>query len=107
MMMPTLQTYWITICVEMFRAAPLAEFGREQKDAIGGYFRNFGVTAGSKTEACGAVAKEVLDGNIDWSESKVLNDVISRLDDEILAKSGDWHREGIWYRSGHVFFPPD
>jgi hypothetical protein len=89
------------------RVAFVIDSDDEHKEVIGGYFRNFGVTAASEQEACNSVAGEVCDGDIDWSQSKISVDVIERLDSELPAKSGDWHHRGIWYRSGHVYFPLD
>jgi hypothetical protein len=103
-LMTSLKTYWIMIRVDLIEVRPVSD--PEQNGSIGGYFRNFGVTAASEREACDFVAGEVEDGNVDWSQSKVAADVMGRLDRKILERSGDWSQRGIWYRSGHVFFPP-
>jgi hypothetical protein len=100
-----LRTYWIKICVELFsEIGPAPDDADEDRRPIVGYFRNYGVTAGSERRACDLVATEITDGAIAWSESRVSCDVMARLAPAIIARAGDWSQEGVWFRSGRIFF---
>lgn len=67
-----------------------------------GYYRNFAVAARTEEEAMRMVGGAVSDGTVDWGDSE-----IRRLTCEEEASFGEGPngRDGIWYSSGHVFFP--
>jgi hypothetical protein len=76
-----------------------------------GYYRNFGVTAAGEQSAHMLVEKCIPDGTVSWSDSetKELSDsdvrkLIGRkppLDLEAFRAESS----GIWYESGHMFYP--
>jgi hypothetical protein len=102
----SLRTYWIMLCVELHAEIPSApDDPGEDKRPLVGYYQNFGVTTTTEPEACRLVSDQIQDGSIEWSESRISFDVIDRLDPEILSRANDWNSEGIWYKSGRVFFP--
>jgi hypothetical protein len=101
---PSLTTFWVMVPVDLHEELPAPEGDDDRRPDLG-YFRNFGVTALTEEEACERVASEIADGQISWSEAEISVDVIGRLDPAIIEKAGDWTEEGVWYRSGRVFFP--
>lgn len=101
-----LRTYWVMACVELHRELPAPEGDDDRRPDVG-YYRNFGVTTSTEVEVCSLVEAEVADGDIAWSKSEISVDVVNRLNPDIIARAGDWTQQGIWYRSGRVFFPGD
>jgi|SRR3982751_1404004 len=103
-----LNTYWIVIFVDLARALPVqgAEAHGIPSSAVG-YYQKFGVTQASEDEARQLVAGQILPvGVLDWKESVVSTVDVTRLDPNVLARSGDWTIPGVWYKSGRIFVTP-
>lgn len=101
-----LETYWISVCVELASPIDSAELSDERGSLVG-YFRNLGVTAPSEDDARRLVSEAVKDGQIDWRDSTVGRVDPDSLDEAVAARKTDHSRVGIWYRSGRAFFPAD
>lgn len=109
MTQPPLSTYWVTVCVELHTKIYPDPDDTEEDDSrpVVGYFRNFGVTSHSEQAACEEVAMEIVEGDIDWSDSTSYPVNPETLDSIVLERTGDWSVPGIWYRSGRILFPED
>lgn len=105
---PELSTYWIVVCVRLPEALPVQDAESSGIPAsVTGYYQKFGVTQASPEEACRLVVGQISPpGFLDWGDSVVSTVDVKRLDSQILARSGDWTRPGIWYKSGRIFFTP-
>lgn len=101
-----LETYWISVCVELASPIDSAELADDGGPLVG-YFRNLGVSAPSEGEARRLVSVDVKDGQIDWGDSTVGRIDPDSLDVAVAARKTDLSRVGIWYRSGRAFFPAD
>ncbi len=78
-----------------------------------GYYRNFGVTAESEQSAHVLVEQSIPDGSIIWTESETtelsearVRKLIGRKPPlDLAAFRGEM--SGIWYKSGHIFYPEE
>jgi hypothetical protein len=105
---PELNTYWVVIRVDFAESLPVqgAEAHGIPPSAIG-YYQKFGVTQASEEEVRRLVAGQILPvGVLDWEESVVSILDVTRLDLNVLARSGDWTIPGVWYKSGRIFVAP-
>lgn len=95
---------WVTVCVLL--KEPLQGIGECAHAPTVGYFRNFGI------RLLGPQPKEFLerlisDGKIDWGESDFNEiDPIS-LDRDIRKQIVPPDENGIWYKSGQMYFQDD
>ena len=104
----TVVTYWVVLEVNLHSTFTVHDPETNEEDGpVIGYFRTYGVTAASEAEASALAASEVQDGEINWAESQVSVVVPERLDPEILARSEDRRKVGVWYRGGKMFYTPD
>jgi hypothetical protein len=104
-----LNTYWFVIRVDFAQALSAQDAERHglSPEGIGhiGYFQKLGVTQSSEESARKLVAEHIPPiGNVNWDESVVSRVDVARLVDEILARSGDWDRPGVWYETGKILF---
>lgn len=76
----------------------------DRSEVLRNYFRVFGVTAASEVDVKRYLSEDVTDGEIEWEEFAVASRGRHKVPQDILEQSSDTHREGIWYRSGRVFF---
>ncbi len=106
---PGLSTYWIVVYVSLPEALSVQDAeGSGIPPLVVGYYQKFGVTQPSVEVARQLVAGQIFPpGSLDWGESTVYTVDVERLDPMILARSGDWSRPGIWYKSGRIFVAPD
>jgi hypothetical protein len=71
---------------------------------LDGYFRWFGASGASIEDVKAYVNLEIEDGSVEWQDSEINPRIPIELNEEIRAKSGDWTRTGVWYRSGHAYY---
>lgn len=100
------QTYWVALCVALDVALKVQEAQKHGVPAsAAGYYQTFGITQSSDDEARWVAAEQILPiGVIDWDDSTVSLVDVASLDADILKRSADWTRPGVWYRSGRIFF---
>ena len=68
-----------------------------------GYYRGFGVRA-NPSKVHEILLRAVDDGEIDWSESELDPIDVSTLDGAMRKQVTPITGDGIWYRSGRVFY---
>lgn len=106
---PGLATYWIVIRVNLADSLSVQDAESHGIPPLAiGYYQKFGVTQSSEGEARELVANQISPiGDLDWSESVISKVDPARLEPQILARSSDWSRPGIWYKSGRIFVAPN
>lgn len=77
------------------------------KQIVKGYYLNVGVSAISETQARDLIAHAVEDGEIDWNDSEFQEAEWASLHPLIRESFESSEKDGIWYKSGRVFFPDD
>jgi hypothetical protein len=104
-----LRTFWVVLRVELESGIQVDDAQRQGvPDVAVGYYQKFGITAASSDAAFQlAVGQLSPSGVTNWDESTVAPIDVERLDLTIAKRSSDWGKEGLWYRSGRIFFTPD
>jgi hypothetical protein len=98
-----LHTYMVTIRVDLFVKFGVA--GDDQNRPIAGYYKRFGVSAESEKDAIALVRDVVLDGMINWPDSRIAFALLNDL--SLAATCNDCNKIGIWHEGGRIFFPED
>ncbi|HEX4954530.1 MAG TPA: hypothetical protein VF017_14150 [Thermoanaerobaculia bacterium] len=98
-------TYWITLCIDLHEPISF-EDGEEEAVAVG-YYRHFGVAASREGRCWELVEADVSDGEVFWPDCRIREVDVASLGVQVLRRAGDWSAEGIWYRSGRIFFPDE
>jgi hypothetical protein len=68
-----------------------------------GYYRNFGIRA-TPRGVQSAIVAAIDDGNVDWTETEWHGVDPSNLDAGIRSRIEGESCDGIWYRSGRIFY---
>lgn len=99
-------TYWIAVCVDLDVSLSVQEAQKHGVPAPAvGYYQTFGITQSSEDEARRVAAEQIIPiGAIDWDDSTVSLVDAASLDADILKRSSDWTKPGVWYRGGRIFF---
>ena len=94
---------WVSVCVRLAEPMPRADGAG---DEVVGYYRNIGI------RILGAQPKQFLerlipDGTIEWDDTDVGEVDPSSLDGETRACVTAPDADGVWYRSGRMYFSED
>lgn len=95
---------WVNVCVML--ATPLPGSSGDGARPIVGYYQNFGVRA-PRGETKQVLERSIADGTIDWSESEETDVDPNAVDDDIAQRVSEPDHNGIWYKSGRIFFAED
>lgn len=91
---------WAQVCVKLSESMPAS-------DGVGppmvGYYRNLGVRI-SGPQPRGFLERLFPDGVIDWSDTEVSEVEPSSLDRELRNCVTAPDADGVWYRSGRMYF---
>jgi len=94
---------WVQVCVILSRPRPSV---KDSDRAVIGYFRNFGVRIlGPQPKAF--LESLIADGAIEWKDTEVNEVDPLSLDEELRACVTAPDAQGVWYRSGHIYFSED
>ena len=103
-MSETLKHFFATVSVMLHQ--PMRSVGAlEKSELVIGYYKNFGLTAASDQDARTVAMNAINDGVIDWADSELKTIDLDKFDPQIACCCKDKRRRGIWYMSGHSFFP--
>ncbi|MBL8516959.1 MAG: hypothetical protein JNM76_08315 [Betaproteobacteria bacterium] len=92
---------WMTVCVLLDASIP--EVGGAPGDSVLGYMINVGLRLpGPQPKA--SLEKLFPDGVVDWDETEYYQVDPGELDDELRKHVSVPDKDGVWYRSGKVFF---
>jgi hypothetical protein len=98
--------YFVTVCVELHaEIKALADDPDPDRRPVVGYYRRYGVSAATETEALELVSAAIADGDIDWADSRIALADLGTLTPQIVERSGDWSQKGVWYTGGRILFP--
>ena len=94
---------WVEVCVRLSQSLPAS-------DGVGppveGYYRNVGIRVpGPQPKAF--LEGLFRDGAIDWNETEVTEVEPSSLDPELRSYVTAPDADGVWYRSGRIYFSED
>jgi hypothetical protein len=98
-----LRDFWATIRVELRVPVEIKDPDDSAPTFAAGYYRIFGIRATSDTVR-GLMEAEVGEDIVVWSDSSWEEIDLNTLERTIEERIADVEGEGIWYRSGRVFF---
>ena len=75
------------------------------EQAVKGYYINMGVSAISEAQARDLITEQIQDGVIDWDGSELGDADWVSLDPLIRKNFERSDKDGVWYKSGRIFFP--
>jgi hypothetical protein len=102
-LVPPLCDYSLSVCVEL--AAPLS-VGESSERPVVGYFLRLGVRS-TPDRLRSFVESAITDGAVQWNDSTYEEARPDAWDASFRKRFTPVEGEGIWYRSGRIFFPPD
>jgi hypothetical protein len=94
---------WVQACVHLLKPVTVAD--GSGPPAVG-YFRNVGLRIPGP-QPRSFLERLFPDGIVDWSETEVTEVNPSTLDRDIRALVTAPDSDGVWYRSGRLYFPED
>lgn len=93
---------WVRVCVRLSLPLPGADGGAP---AVG-YYRNLGIRIpGPQPKAF--LERLVTDGAVDWRDTEVTEIEPASLGRDVRAAISAPDADGVWYRSGRMYFPED
>lgn len=93
--------YWATVHVRLH--VPIQDIDDPEGTPIRGYYRVLGVRA-EPNRIRDLLTSAVSDGAIDWRDSECRVVDPETLDQTIQRQVQPVAGEGVWYRSGHIFY---
>jgi hypothetical protein len=91
---------WVSVCVRLVQPMPRADGAGEE---VVGYYRNIGIRIpGPQPKQF--LERLILDGTIEWGETDVGEVELSSLDRETRKCVTAPDADGVWYRSGCMYF---
>ena len=100
---PGLGDFWATAHVKLISSIPVENREDPTGTPVQGYWRNFGIRAAPKRVQA-ILAEAVTDGAIDWLETEWSLIDPDSLKREIRACFEPIAGEGIWYKSGRIYY---
>jgi hypothetical protein len=95
---------WATVCVRL--AVPFRDPEDPDHPPCVGYFRNFGIRLNGP-QPRHFLERVVEDGLVDWEDTKITDVDSQRLDRTIRKHVSEPDENGVWYRSGRMYFPEE
>jgi hypothetical protein len=92
---------WMTVCVLLKAACP--EVDSAPGKSVSGYMVNVGLRLPGP-QPIAFLERLFPDGEVDWDESEYYQIDPAELDDELRKQITRPDKDGVWYRSGKIFF---
>ena len=93
---------WATVCVQL--AVPFRDPEDPSHAPCVGYFRNFGIRLNGP-QPRHFLEHIIDDGIVDWEDTEVTEVDLERLDQTIKECVSEPDKNGVWYKSGRMYFP--
>jgi hypothetical protein len=95
---------WATVCVQL--AVPFRDPEDPDHPPCVGYFRNFGIRLNGP-QPRHFLERIIGDGLVDWTDTEITEVDVQRLDQTIRKSVTEPDENGVWYKSGRMYFPED
>ncbi|MCA9408375.1 MAG: hypothetical protein KC733_06775, partial [Candidatus Omnitrophica bacterium] len=102
-----LRKFYFTIEAKFRKPQPILDENDTStaEDPIVGYFKSFGATYKSYSEALDEIKRKIEEDDADIVETDAEEDIFfDDLDEDIKSSSTNSNQEGIWYESGRAMF---